>query len=99
MRTIPPPHPGETIKEDFLVPLDMSVSALARELGVSTVRLNEIVLGRRGITAGTALRLARYFHTSADFRIGLPSILRTTHRRAQSGRDINKSVKPCRVAA
>ena len=54
-----PPHPGETIKEEFLVPLGMSVNALARELGVGSARLNEIVRGRRGVTPDTALRLAR----------------------------------------
>ncbi|MBL8178626.1 MAG: HigA family addiction module antidote protein [Bryobacterales bacterium] len=59
-----PPHPGETIKEEYLVPLGMSVNALAKELGIGATRLNEIVRGRRGVTAGTALRLARYFGTT-----------------------------------
>lgn len=57
-RRIPPPHPGETLKEDYLVPLGMSVNQLAKALGVTAARLNEIVLGRRGVTADTALRLA-----------------------------------------
>ncbi len=99
MRTIPPPHPGETIKEDFLIPLNMSVSALARELGVSTVRLNEIVLGRRGITADTALRLARYFNMSPDFWMGLQSIYELRTAEQASGKDINKTVKPRPMAA
>jgi antitoxin HigA-1 len=64
---IPPPHPGETIKQDCLVPLAMSVSQLAKNLGIGAARLNEIVRGRRGITADTALRLARYFGTSPEF--------------------------------
>jgi len=61
------PHPGETIKEDYLVPLGMSVNRLAGVLGIGTARLNEIVRGKRGITADTALRLARSFGASAEF--------------------------------
>ena len=64
---IKPPHPGETIKEDYLVPLGMSVNRLAGVLGIGTARLNEIVRGKRGITADTALRLARCFGASAEF--------------------------------
>lgn len=52
--TLKPPHPGETIKEDYLVPLSMSVNRLAKTLGVGTARMNEIVRGERGITADTA---------------------------------------------
>jgi antitoxin HigA-1 len=71
---IPPPHPGETIKQDCLEPLSMSVSALARNLGIGAARLNEMVNGRRGITANTALRLARYFKTSPEFWLGLQTM-------------------------
>ena len=53
---IPPPHPGETIREDVLEPLGMSVNQLAKALGITAARLNDIVRGRRGITADTALR-------------------------------------------
>ena len=58
-KPIPPPHPGETIREDILKPLGMSVNQLAKALGTTAARLNDIVRGRRGITADTALRLAR----------------------------------------
>jgi addiction module HigA family antidote len=68
---IQPPHPGETIKEDYLLPLGMSVNALAKQLAIGTARLNEIVRGERGVTADTALRLARYFGTSPEFWLGL----------------------------
>jgi len=61
------PHPGETIKGDYLVPLGMSVNRLAGALGIGAPRLNEIVRGKRGITADTALRLARCFGASAEF--------------------------------
>ena len=62
--TMKPPHPGETIKEEYLVPLGMSTTALAKELGIGAPRLNEVVRGRRSVTADTALRLARYFGTT-----------------------------------
>jgi len=95
VKIIPVPHPGETIKEDYLTPLGMSVNALAKELGVTAARLNEIVRGRRGITADTALRLARYFHTSPEFWMNLQTFydLRTAQRRA--GAVIEKRVRPC----
>ena len=56
-----PVHPGEILREDFLLPLDMSVNALAMALGVPATRIHEIVKERRSITADTAVRLARYF--------------------------------------
>jgi addiction module HigA family antidote len=68
---IKPPHPGETIKQDYLVPLGMSVNRLAEALGIGASRLNEIVRGRGGITVDTALRLARCFGTSAEFWLNL----------------------------
>jgi len=68
---IPFPHPGETIREDFLVPLGMSVNKLALELRVPATRMAEIVHGRRGISADTALRLARYFNTTPKFWLNL----------------------------
>jgi addiction module HigA family antidote len=63
-KAIPVPHPGQTIREDVLEPLGMSVNQLARELRITAARLNDIVRGRRGITADTALRLSRYLGTS-----------------------------------
>ncbi len=70
---IPFPHPGETLREDFLKPLGMSMNKLALELRVPATRLTEIVHGRRGITADTALRLARYFNTTPKFGLNLQS--------------------------
>lgn len=61
-----PIHPGEVLKQDFMVPLGLSDSALATAIGVTPARINEIVRGRRGITAETALRLARYFRTGPN---------------------------------
>ena len=67
----PHPHPGETIREDYLKPLGMSVNRLALELRVPSTRMTEIAHGRRGITADTALRLARYFNTTPKFWLNL----------------------------
>jgi len=91
---IAPPHPGETIKQDCLVPLAMSVSALARNLEIGAARLNEIVRGRRGITADTALRLARYFGTSAEFWLGLQSMYDLRIAEQKAGAHIARKVKP-----
>jgi addiction module HigA family antidote len=65
------PHPGETIRQDFLKPLGMSVNKLALELRVPAARIAEIVHGRRVISADTALRLARYFNTTPKFWLNL----------------------------
>ena len=64
---IPFPHPGETILEDYLKPLSMSINRLAIELRVPETRMTEIVNGRRGVTADAALRLARYLDTTPSF--------------------------------
>jgi addiction module HigA family antidote len=64
---LPPIHPGEILREDFMVPLGISMNKLALDLHVPVTRIAEIVHERRGITPGTALRLGRYFNTSARF--------------------------------
>ena len=66
MTPLDPIHPGEVLKHDFMEPYEMSATALAKAIGVTPARINEIVRGRRGITAATALRLARYFGTDAQ---------------------------------
>jgi antitoxin HigA-1 len=71
MADFPPAHPGEVLREDFLEPLAMSQYALAKALGVAEIRISEIVNGKRAITPDTALRLARYFGTSAEFWLGM----------------------------
>ena len=70
-KTLPNIHPGEILLEDFLLPMNVSQNALARATGVPPRRINEIVLGKRGVTADTALRLAVAFGTSEGFRLGL----------------------------
>ena len=69
-----PVHPGEILREDFLVPLEMSVNALARELGVPATRIHEIVKERRSITADTAQRLACYFGGDAGSWLSLQAM-------------------------
>ena len=64
-------HPGEVLNEEFLKPMELSQNFLAREIGVAPRRVNEIVLGKRGITADTAIRLARHFGTSEQFWMAL----------------------------
>ena len=70
-KKLEPVHPGEILNEEFLKPMNLSQNALARGLGVPPRRINEIVHGKRRVTADTALRLARYFGTSAKFWLGL----------------------------
>ncbi|MCX6025034.1 MAG: HigA family addiction module antitoxin [Chloroflexi bacterium] len=66
-----PAHPGEVLLEEFLKPIGLSQSRLALSIGVHARRVNEIVLGKRGITADSALRLAKFFGNSAKFWLGL----------------------------
>jgi len=68
---VAPVHPGEVLLEEFLKPMNISQNHLAMEIRVPARRINEIVLGKRRITADTALRLAKYFGTSAKFWLGL----------------------------
>ncbi len=70
-KKLPPVHPGEILLEEFMKPLRLSQNRLGRDLGVSPRRINEIVNGKRSLTADTALRLSRYFGTSAEFWLGL----------------------------
>ena len=70
-KKLAPVHPGEILLEEFLKPMGLSQNRLALSIGVSPRRINEIVLGKRGITADTALRLGRYFRMSPQFWMGL----------------------------
>jgi antitoxin HigA-1 len=70
-KKLAPVHPGEVLLEEFLKPMGVSQNRLALDIGVPARRINEIVLGKRRLTADTALRLARYFHMSPQFWLGL----------------------------
>ena len=67
----PPTHPGEMLREEFLIPMNLTQKELADSIQVPYQRINEIVSGRRGVTPSTALRLAKYFGMSADFWLNL----------------------------
>ncbi len=67
MRDFPPTHPGEILLEEFLKPMGISQYRLSKDIGVPAMRINKIVRGERGISADTALRLARYFGMSVEF--------------------------------
>jgi antitoxin HigA-1 len=92
-----PIHPGEILREEFMRPHALSQNALARALNVPPRRINEIVLEKRGITADTALRLARYFGTTAELWTGLQADydLRLVRYKKQSR--IDQDVEPLRV--
>lgn len=89
-----PVHPGEILREEYLVPLDMSVNALAHALRVPATRLHEIVKERRAITADTALRLARYFGGDAQSWMNLQAAYELRSVDVEKGRRIAKEVDP-----
>jgi addiction module HigA family antidote len=70
-RRLPPVHPGDILREEFLKPMGLSVYELANAIRVPRSRLNDVALGRRAVSTDTALRLARYFGTSAEFWLNL----------------------------
>jgi addiction module HigA family antidote len=93
-----PIHPGEVLLEEFLKPMELSQNQLALSIGVPARRINEIVLGKRGITADTALRLGRYFGMSPQFWMGLQMDYEldvTTDRLAER---LEREVRPYAVA-
>ena len=71
MKRIPNIHPGEVLKEEFLIPLEISAYRLSKDLGIPQTRISEILKGNRRITADTALRLSCYFGNTAKFWLGL----------------------------
>jgi antitoxin HigA-1 len=89
-KTLPNIHPGEILLEEFLKPLDLSQNALARAIGVPPRRINEIVLGKRGVTADTAMRLARAFGTSERFWLGLQADYDLEQARCKLGSTLDR---------
>jgi addiction module HigA family antidote len=80
---LPNPHPGEILQEEFLKPMKLSQNHLARAIHVAPRRINELVLGKRAVTADTDLRLARYFGISEGFFLGLQTDYNLMERRRQ----------------
>ena len=97
MNRLKPVHPGEILKRDFMDPFGLSATALAKAVGVTPARINEIVRGRRGITAGTALRLARYFNTDARSWVNLQSLYEIEVAE-QDEADSLRAIRPREVA-
>ncbi len=93
-KKLAPIHPGEILREEFMKPYGLSQNALARALGVPPRRINEIVLEKRGITADTALRLARFFRTTAELWTGLQADYDLRLARCEKERQIERDVEP-----
>lgn len=97
-RQMPPVHPGEVLKEDLMKPLRLSVNALANELKIPVSRLQDIVNGKRTLSADTALRLARYFGSTPEFWINLQSAYDLSITMDASASRIAREVRPRQAA-
>ena len=89
-----PVHPGEILREEFLAPLRMSANALARALNVPTPRINDVVRERRGVTADTAMRLARYFGGDARSWLNLQAAYDLRVAEIRSAKRIAREIQP-----
>lgn len=92
-KKLPPIHPGEILLEEFLKPMGLSQNKVALDVRVPARRINEIVLGKRSITPDTALRLAKYFHMSPQFWLGLQMDYDLDITQDQSAAKIDKEVQ------
>jgi antitoxin HigA-1 len=97
-KRLPPIHPGEILREDFLLPLGLSMNRLALDLRVPVTRIAEIVRERRGITPDTALRLARYFNTSARYWLNLQTAYDLEVAEDDLARAIDREVSPASLS-
>ena len=95
---LPPIHPGEILREEFLVPFGLSINELARQLSIPVTRVSEIVNERRGITADTALRLSRYFGTTPEFWINLQTAYELEVAERMLGNEIYQRIRPRNAA-
>jgi antitoxin HigA-1 len=98
-KLLPPMHPGEILRAEFMEPLRLSMNRLAIDLHVPVTRVAEIVHERRGITPDTALRLARYFNTSASFWLNLQTAYDLEVAQDRLSRTIEREVRPASSAA
>jgi len=93
-----PIHPGEVLLEEFIKPMSLSQNRLAIDIGVDTRRINEIVLGKRAVTADTALRLARFFSNSPEFWLGLQTQYDLDVAEDHLGKRLDREVRPLVMA-
>jgi addiction module HigA family antidote len=91
-------HPGEILLEEFLIPMEISAYRLAKETFLPRTRISEIIKGKRRITADTALRLAKYFGTSAKFWLGLQDDFDLEEGKIQKEKELN-DIKPMKTSA
>ena len=93
MRKLPPVHPGEVLLEDFMKPHGLTAYRVAKDIGVHALRIHQIVKGERGISADTALRLARYFGTSGDVWVRMQARYELEIAQTELESRISKEVK------
>ena len=93
-----PIHPGEVLLEEFIKPMNLSQNRLAIDIGVDARRINEIVLGKRSITADTALRLSRFFGNSPQFWLGLQTQYDLDVAQDHLGKRLDREVRPLAMA-
>ena len=93
-----PIHPGEVLLEEFIKPMNLSQNRLAIDIGVDARRINEIVLGKRSITADTALRLSRFFGNSPQFWLGLQTQYDLDVAEDRLGKRLDREVRPLAMA-
>lgn len=98
-KTLAPIHPGEILQEEFMAPLGLSANALAAEIAVPVTRIWEILRGRRGVTANTALRLARFFGTTPELWLGLQAEFDLRTARREVGKEIERQIEPPKEVA
>ena len=98
-KKLAPMHPGEVLREEFLIPLGMSPGALARACGVPRTRIERLVSEQTGVTADTALRLAKAFGTSPDLWLNLQNDFDVQVAKRQIGKDLDKIAPVITVAA
>ncbi len=99
MKKLPPVHPGEVLLEDFLKPLGLSQYRVALDIGVPPLRINQIVHGKRSISADTALRLARYLGTTAEIWLRLQARYDLEVAQIKLGKKLDREVKVLKAAA
>lgn len=99
MPRLDPIHPGEILSEEFLIPMKVSQTRLARDVGVPFRRINEICRGKRAVTADTALRLARFFGMSADYWMTLQSRFDIQTAEDKTGGKLDREVRPLKRRA
>ena len=94
-----PIHPGEILREEYLLPLGLSANALAMDLHVPAPRINDIVRERRAVTPDTALRLARYFDTTPQFWMNLQTAFDLKQAEAAIGEKVAREIRPMHAKA